>query len=104
MLIYMECPNAPDNVGASMSLLTMSSQCRFDRRRWTLWQFGRTQALFRAKALRANSLQIQRCAVGKMRVLLIEDDSATAHSIELMLESENFNVFVTDLGEERLGA
>jgi two-component system cell cycle response regulator CtrA len=35
-----------------------------------------------------------------MRVLLIEDDSATAHSIELMLESENFNVFVTDLGEE----
>ena len=27
-----------------------------------------------------------------MRVLLIEDDSATAQSIELMLKSENFNV------------
>jgi DNA-binding response OmpR family regulator len=36
----------------------------------------------------------------KMRVLLIEDDSATAQSIELMLKSESFNVYVTDLGEE----
>ncbi|MCC0014193.1 MAG: response regulator transcription factor [Rhodobiaceae bacterium] len=35
-----------------------------------------------------------------MRVLLIEDDSATAQSIELMLKSESFNVYVTDLGEE----
>ena len=35
-----------------------------------------------------------------MRVLLIEDDSATAQSIELMLESDGFNVFTTDLGEE----
>lgn len=35
-----------------------------------------------------------------MRVLLIEDDSATAQSIELMLNSENFNVYTTDLGEE----
>jgi two-component system cell cycle response regulator CtrA len=35
-----------------------------------------------------------------MRVLLIEDDRATAQSIELMLKSENFNVYVTDLGEE----
>ena len=35
-----------------------------------------------------------------MRVLLIEDDSATAHSIELMLKTESFNVYTTDLGEE----
>ena len=35
-----------------------------------------------------------------MRVLLIEDDAATEQSIELMLKSENFNVYVTDLGEE----
>ncbi len=35
-----------------------------------------------------------------MRVLLIEDDSATAESIELMLTSEGFNVYTTDLGEE----
>ncbi|MGH6847833.1 MAG: hypothetical protein ACREC0_10455, partial [Methylocella sp.] len=28
-----------------------------------------------------------------MRVLLIEDDSATAQSIELMLKSESFNVY-----------
>ena len=35
-----------------------------------------------------------------MRVLLIEDDSATAKSVELMLKSESFNVYVTDLGEE----
>jgi two-component system cell cycle response regulator CtrA len=35
-----------------------------------------------------------------MRVLLIEDDSATAQSIELMLKSESFYVYTTDLGEE----
>src|SRR6188768_3557200 len=37
-----------------------------------------------------------------MRVLLIEDDNATARSIELMLKTESFNVFTTDLGEEGL--
>ena len=36
----------------------------------------------------------------EMRVLLIEDDSAIAQSIELMLKSESFNVYSTDLGEE----
>ena len=35
-----------------------------------------------------------------MRVLVIEDDRATAQSIELMLKSESFNVYTTDLGEE----
>ncbi|WP_108658582.1 response regulator transcription factor CtrA [Acuticoccus kandeliae] len=35
-----------------------------------------------------------------MRVLLIEDDSATAQSIVLMLHSERFNVYQTNLGEE----
>ena len=37
-----------------------------------------------------------------MRVLVIEDDSATAQSIELMLKSESFNVYTTDLGEEAI--
>jgi two-component system cell cycle response regulator CtrA len=35
-----------------------------------------------------------------MRVLLIEDDRATAQSIELMLKSGRFSVYTTDLGEE----
>jgi two-component system, cell cycle response regulator CtrA len=35
-----------------------------------------------------------------MRILQIEDDSATAQSVELMLRSEGFNVYTTDLGEE----
>ncbi len=35
-----------------------------------------------------------------MRVLLIEDESQVAQSIELMLKSEGFNVYTTDLGEE----
>src|SRR6202140_4975804 len=35
-----------------------------------------------------------------MRVLLIEDDSATAQSIELMVKSEGFKVYTKDLGEE----
>ncbi|MFZ4763071.1 MAG: response regulator transcription factor CtrA [Alphaproteobacteria bacterium] len=37
-----------------------------------------------------------------MRVLLVEDDSSTARSIELMLKSEGFVVDVTDLGEDGL--
>lgn len=37
-----------------------------------------------------------------MRVLLIEDDSTLTRSIELMLNSEGFNVYSTDLGEEGL--
>ncbi len=35
-----------------------------------------------------------------MRVLLIEDDRATAQSIELMLASEGFNVYSTNLGQD----
>ena len=35
-----------------------------------------------------------------MRVLLIEDDASVAQSIELMLKSESFNTYTTDLGEE----
>ena len=37
-----------------------------------------------------------------MRVLLIEDEPTTAKSIELMLATEGFNVYTTDLGEEGL--
>ena len=37
-----------------------------------------------------------------MRVLLIEDDTATAQSIELMLKSEGYIVDITDLGEDGL--
>jgi two-component system cell cycle response regulator CtrA len=35
-----------------------------------------------------------------VRVLLIEDDKAIARGIEMMLTSEGFNVYITDLGEE----
>ena len=35
-----------------------------------------------------------------MRILLIEDDPATARSVELMLTHANLNVYTTDLGEE----
>jgi two-component system cell cycle response regulator CtrA len=37
-----------------------------------------------------------------MRVLLIEDEQTTAKAIELMLGTEGFNVYTTDLGEEGL--
>ncbi len=37
-----------------------------------------------------------------MRALLVEPDSATAQSIELMLKSEGMNVYTTDLGEEAI--
>ncbi|MFK5597712.1 response regulator transcription factor CtrA [Methylobacterium sp. HMF5984] len=35
-----------------------------------------------------------------MRVLLVEDDASVAESIELMLKSERFVTYTTDLGEE----
>ncbi len=35
-----------------------------------------------------------------MRILLIEDDKAIARGIEIMLKSEGFNIYTTDLGEE----
>ncbi|CAG0905212.1 unnamed protein product [Cyprideis torosa] len=37
-----------------------------------------------------------------MRVLLVEDDSSTAKSIELMLKSDGYVVDTTDLGEDGL--
>ena len=37
-----------------------------------------------------------------MRVLLVEDDSSTAKSIELMLKSEGYIIDTTDLGEDCL--
>ena len=37
-----------------------------------------------------------------MRVLLIEDDLATAKSVELLLRRENYDVHVADLGQEGL--
>ncbi len=37
-----------------------------------------------------------------MRILLVEDDTSTAKSIELMLKTENFVVDITDLGEDGL--
>jgi two-component system cell cycle response regulator CtrA len=43
---------------------------------------------------------LRRTGERAMRVLLIEDDGATAQSIELMLKSDGFNVYTTDLGEE----
>ena len=39
-----------------------------------------------------------------MRVLLIEDEPTTARAIELMLTTEGFNVYSTDLGREPINA
>lgn len=37
-----------------------------------------------------------------MRIILVEPDAPTAQSVELMLKSERFNVYTTDLGEEAI--
>ncbi len=37
-----------------------------------------------------------------MRVLLVEDDSATAQGIEMMLRSEGYVCDTTDMGEDGL--
>ena len=38
--------------------------------------------------------------ISQMRVLLIEDEPTTAKAIELMLQTEGFNCYTTDLGED----
>jgi len=48
----------------------------------------------------AKGLKTTQIAEVNMRVLVIEDDSCVAQSIERMLRSERFNVYTTDLGEE----
>ena len=35
-----------------------------------------------------------------MRVLIVEDDSSVAQSLKIMLQSESFNPYITDLGHE----
>jgi len=35
-----------------------------------------------------------------MRVLIVEDDSSVAQSLELMLKSESFNSYITAEGQE----
>ena len=37
-----------------------------------------------------------------MRILIVEDDSSVAQSLELMLKSECFNPYITDLGHEAI--
>src|SRR5229473_6127538 len=48
------------------------------------------------------SRELARAEAVKMRVLLVEDDSATAASIEMMLRAEGFICDTTDLGEDGL--
>jgi PleD family two-component response regulator len=47
-----------------------------------------------------SALTVQSLKEINVRVLLVEDDSETAQSIELMLKTEGINVYRTDLGEE----
>src|SRR5260370_35124592 len=48
------------------------------------------------------SRELARAEAVKMRVLLVEDDSATAASIEMMLRAEGVICDTTDLGEDGL--
>src|SRR5215208_3415971 len=54
------------------------------------------------KAIKSSLRSGSRTGEPAMRVLLIEDEPTTAKSIELMLGTEGFNVYTTDLGEEGL--
>jgi two-component system, cell cycle response regulator CtrA len=71
--------------------------------RWAFQTASSSLVLVRANRLlcgvpRAADQSPLRVMETGMRVLLIEDDSSTAQSIELMLKG--FNVYTTDLGEE----
>ena len=56
----------------------------------------------RFKGVKSELRSRPRTGENSMRVLLIEDEPTTAKSIELMLSTEGFNVYTTDLGEEGL--
>jgi two-component system, cell cycle response regulator CtrA len=53
-----------------------------------------------AAGIGAPRILLRRRGRTAMRVLLVEDDYATAQSMELMMRSEGINVYMTDLGEE----
>jgi protein gp37/ParB-like chromosome segregation protein Spo0J len=55
---------------------------------------------FEKLIMRFPGVQIGRQAGGGMRVLLIEDDTVTAQAIELVLRSQDFDVYRTDRGSE----
>src|SRR5260370_41967408 len=64
---------------------------------------GRPQRRKEAGSTFFNSpLTVQSLKEIYVRVLLVEDDSGTAQSIELMLKTESINVYRTDLGEEEI--
>ena len=64
----------------------------------TIWLQTLTKAMTTASGWFAEGVRWSKG--NKMRVLLIEDDSATAQSIVLMLKSESFIVDTADVGEE----
>ena len=64
---------------------------------------GRFNDVKSAQRLLVKTLLRRVCTGGRtMRILLIEDEATIAKSIELMLGTEGFNVYTTDLGEEGL--
>jgi two-component system, cell cycle response regulator CtrA len=86
-----QCPLSTESTG-----LLQRRPARQARSRQVV-PLGRVQTLLSMCAPNISTVVGKRI---RMRVLLIEDDSATAQSIELMLKSESFNVYSTDLGEE----
>ena len=64
----------------------------------TIWLQTLTKAMTTASGWLAEGVRWSKG--NEMRVLLIEDDSATAQSIVLMLKSESFIVDTADVGEE----
>ena len=64
----------------------------------TIWLQTLTKAMTTASGWFAEGVRWSKG--NEMRVLLIEDDSATAQSIVLMLKSESFIVDTADVGEE----
>jgi two-component system cell cycle response regulator CtrA len=77
-------------------LMSLDEACRryaLNEREFLSWQH--CVDCYGAKGLKTTQI-----AEVNMRVLVIEDDSCIAQSIERMLRSERFNVYTTDLGEE----
>src|SRR5271155_4793918 len=75
-----------DNLSARLSLSAIASRYGFS---------------LRGNVTRESNISAQAAGMrAGMRVLLIEDDSGTAKSIERMLKAAAFHVSTTDLGKE----
>jgi two-component system, cell cycle response regulator CtrA len=82
-------------------LVEAEEQCatEFERRATPLHELLTKRSWRKMSFWKSAAAAAARKQIG-MRVLVVEDDSAIARSVELILKSESFNVYATEFGEQ----